>query len=294
MNINASGQIVGAYNSGDLYGFLYSGGTYTTIGVPGVTITEARGINASGHIVGMYQNKASEGRIKTHGFFYVNGAYASFDCPLTTTDYTAPFGINAAGHIVGSYPGARGGRGFLYINGFYADIGHPSAAHTLAMGINDNDQIVGYYTTGSGRPVFHGFLLSGSTYTTIDHPSATDTFVYGINNNGQVVGTYNSGEPPPTRGFLYNTNGGTYTTHQFSLGHLHCARWGSTTMARSPDITATATIPNMASSTTLSTALILPSTFPNGGICSRATPATKLLLCHLFANAAIAASRVGS
>src|SRR5262245_34516435 len=175
-NINASGQIVGTYSSSTgNYGFLYSAGTYTTIGVPGVTQTEAFGINVSGHIVGDYAHKASDGRWKIHGFFYVNGAYASYDYPFTI-DYTAAYGINDADHIVGNYHGSGPGgtRGFLYINGFYVLIDYPAATQTLPMGINNKDQISGTYCTGSGLgSVFHGFLLSGGTYTTTDHPSAT-------------------------------------------------------------------------------------------------------------------------
>ena len=48
--INSSGQIVGSYRdvvSGATHGFLYSGGTYTTLDVPSATLTEARAINDS-------------------------------------------------------------------------------------------------------------------------------------------------------------------------------------------------------------------------------------------------------
>jgi hypothetical protein len=101
-----------------------------------------------------YQDITSDGHIRTHGLFYINGAYASFDCPLTTYS-TSAYGINAADHIVGNYAGSGPGnvtRGFLYINGLYAVIEYPSAtaAGTLPMGINDNDQISGTYSTSSG------------------------------------------------------------------------------------------------------------------------------------------------
>ena len=47
--INASGQIVGFY---DNQGFLYSNGTYSSIGGGGQSYTSAHGINDAGQIVG--------------------------------------------------------------------------------------------------------------------------------------------------------------------------------------------------------------------------------------------------
>src|SRR5436853_565292 len=53
--INDSGQIVGVGNRG---GFLYTGGSFSTIDVPfaGVSSTQAFGINNSGQIVGDYED----------------------------------------------------------------------------------------------------------------------------------------------------------------------------------------------------------------------------------------------
>src|SRR5262249_26133058 len=67
---------------------------------------------------------------------------------------------------------------------------------TVAWGINDLGQIVGYYVNATGD---HGFLYSGGFFTTIDDPFASDasttgfihgTHATGINNNGQNVGQY--------------------------------------------------------------------------------------------------------
>jgi probable HAF family extracellular repeat protein len=171
--------------------------------------TAAYGINSSGHIVGTCQEKTANG-IKTHGFFYTNGLYATFDCP-STTYWTAATGINASGHIVGDYHGASHGSGFLYINGLYATIDYPSVAQTIGVGINDKGQIVGCYVESFSPIRLRGFLLSGGTYATIAYPSARDyTIPRGINNNGQIVGNYS--DSSGGHGFLYNLNDGTYTT----------------------------------------------------------------------------------
>src|SRR5215467_7975417 len=64
--INASGQIVGTFANAfpaPSDGFLYSGGSFTTIAVPGAISTGASGINNSGEIVGGYTDSTG-----THGF----------------------------------------------------------------------------------------------------------------------------------------------------------------------------------------------------------------------------------
>jgi hypothetical protein len=53
--INNAGQIVGSFGGGVTSdGFLYSGGSFTQIDVPGATSTEAHGINNAGQIVGFF------------------------------------------------------------------------------------------------------------------------------------------------------------------------------------------------------------------------------------------------
>jgi len=56
--INDKGQVVGAYtdSSGQIHGFLDSGGAFTTIDIPGAAGTAACGINDSGQIVGTFKD----------------------------------------------------------------------------------------------------------------------------------------------------------------------------------------------------------------------------------------------
>jgi hypothetical protein len=56
--INGSGQIAGSYYDGSsTHGYLFSGGSYTTLNLPGSSRTLASGINISnsGEIVGSYR-----------------------------------------------------------------------------------------------------------------------------------------------------------------------------------------------------------------------------------------------
>jgi probable HAF family extracellular repeat protein len=74
-------------------GYLLSGGSFTTLQVPGSVTTLAAGINDLGQIVGEYDNK--------HAFLLSDGTYTTFDVPGASS--TQAFGINDAGQIVGDY-----------------------------------------------------------------------------------------------------------------------------------------------------------------------------------------------
>jgi hypothetical protein len=95
--INDIGQIAGFFyyeDGGFAHGFLYSGGTYTTIDDPlavGST-TAPVDINASGQIIGRY----SDSSYVTNGFLYSGGIYTTIDDPFSTTG-TFPESINDTG-----------------------------------------------------------------------------------------------------------------------------------------------------------------------------------------------------
>src|SRR5215831_17435643 len=81
----------------------------------------------------------------------------------------------------------------------------PGAFDTVAFGINDAGQIVGYFST-TGR---HGFLKDGATFTTIDVPAGANfTELHGINDAGQIVGVFR--DATGQHGFL--KDGATFTT----------------------------------------------------------------------------------
>ena len=101
--INNSGQIVGYFDSPQRHGFLYSGGTYTTLDVPMASSTEADGINDLGHVVGTYRDSG----FRFHGYIYRNGTYTTLDDPLGTVETVAQ-GVNNADQVVGFYISSNG------------------------------------------------------------------------------------------------------------------------------------------------------------------------------------------
>ena len=59
--------------------------------------------------------------------------------------------------------------------------------HTVAVGINDAEQIVGRFVSfDGGMPTVHGFLDDGGVFTQIDVPGSLATYPSGINNGGDV------------------------------------------------------------------------------------------------------------
>jgi probable HAF family extracellular repeat protein len=144
-DINDHGDAVGGYwdtsNGTHFYGFLYAGGQYTTLDVPGAPPGEtfAFGINDNGAVVGTYYDSAFHG----HGFIYSGGKYTTIDC-AQTDDYTQLNDINDAGQIVGWYiaTGSNLTKGFLYSGGTCQTI-DTGAFTTEPTGVNDDGVIVG-------------------------------------------------------------------------------------------------------------------------------------------------------
>jgi uncharacterized membrane protein len=127
---------------GDTIGFLWVGGTFTTVQDPlAPNATVPTGINDAGQIVGYYQDATG-----THGFVDVGGTFTTIDHPLSPAfAHTVPYGINNPGQIVGVYDSSNGFHGFLDTGGVFTNIDNPSAYQTHPFGINGIGQIVGYY-----------------------------------------------------------------------------------------------------------------------------------------------------
>ena len=148
--------------------------------------------------VGFYLN--GSGRYRGYAYNIKTGKFALVTKPGAPTGGSAPsltaYGINNAGDVVGEYT-ASGGTidGFIKLaGGAFHTIAVPGAAETVALGLNDNDTVVGGYldSTGSSTTV-HGFIwrIGGTLITMVDDPSATDfTVLNSINNEGDIVGYY--------------------------------------------------------------------------------------------------------
>ena len=79
------------------YGFLYSGGIYTTLAPPMGIDTEALGINNRGQIVGTYRNISNP--YIPLGFLYSDGTYTTLTDPAADGGFTIANSINDSGRV---------------------------------------------------------------------------------------------------------------------------------------------------------------------------------------------------
>jgi hypothetical protein len=161
-DINNRGQLTGEYVRigpdgipDSESGFLRDArGRVTVLDVPGARGTEAVKLNDRGQVLGVYTDAAGA----FHGFVLTRGRLVSFDAP-DQGDFLLPFDINTRGQIVGYTVDdpvtMAGARGFLLAKGARgpaAPISFPGAPRTIAAGINDQGQIVGFYENPNVPP----------------------------------------------------------------------------------------------------------------------------------------------
>ena len=126
---------------------------FISINPPSATDAQALGINASGQIVGFTFGGNS------HGFLYSGETYTTVDVPGALS--TEADGINDFGHIVGTYFSAGKFHGYIYRNGTFTTLDDPlGTTETVPQGINNADQVVGFYLASTGA--FHGFFVDAA------------------------------------------------------------------------------------------------------------------------------------
>jgi len=190
------------------------GYVFTTIEVPGSTVTVASSIDLMSRVVGYYTDDTG-----THGFLYSNGSYSKIDYP--GAGWTVIFGINNTGQFVGAYGAsdARAGRhGFIFAGGGFSSFDVPGSITTIGRGINNRGQIAGEYLGPDGSR--HGFRLSGGNYAGIEVPQSGGGSASGINDSGQIVGAAGSGS-----GDAFLFDGAAYSKIEFPNNNF-TTLWG--------------------------------------------------------------------
>jgi hypothetical protein len=196
LGINDRGLVTGAYSdpvTGGWSSFLIERGVLTTgIEAPGATFTYLGPANNRDVESGNFGNETNQQPV----FYDIRrGTYTPLP-EIAGMPLNFGNGINDAGHGVGvAYAGGNvnGGSG-LGMNWFwdgkdYSFFTVPGAADGASVGgLNDLDQISGYYVDSTGTP--HGFVKDGPNFTTLDVPGAIYTIGGAINNLGVVTGLY--------------------------------------------------------------------------------------------------------
>jgi uncharacterized membrane protein len=192
--LDDAGRVVGRFTEAPLgsrtHGFVIQGEQRELFDVPGAsTFTEASDINNRGVIVGRTFLDSDLGigsafvRIgEKYSFFRPEDARGPFGCAF--------YGVNDQGDTVGEVLNAAGFQSFAILDGRYMPFTIPGSYRTVAHGINNAGQVVGWYYAPDASSI-HGFLMDYTGLYRIDAPAAGSygTFIGGINDAGSVVGS---------------------------------------------------------------------------------------------------------
>jgi probable HAF family extracellular repeat protein len=186
--INKRGQVIG---ESDSRGFLWDDGVMVELSAAGAITLFPLALNDRGQVVG----EAFVGSLVTHAFLWQRGVTTDLG---TLPGYSTSVAthINNRGQVAGSSTLLPVGNthAFFWADGAMTDLGtlggenaSPLGIKTLASGMNDRGQVVGFSLSPSGN--YHAFLWANGTMTDLGTLPGDDTsLAMGINNRGQVVG----------------------------------------------------------------------------------------------------------
>ena len=165
--------------------------TFTTIDVPGASLTNVAGINSNGDMVGWY---SPTGGSFASGFLLTAGTFTFINYPSGYD--TEATGINDSGVVIGySYITGEDVNGFTYQGGVFKTIQIAGYPDTYAQGIDNAGDMVGGYGFGSAN----GFEQSGTKFRNVTPPGGKGIVTANaINNFGEIVGWSYDND-----GFLY-------------------------------------------------------------------------------------------
>jgi chitinase len=136
-----------------------------------------------------------------HAFLYTNGVLTDLSA-LMGKNFGIAYDINNTGQIVGVTGAQNGYHAFLYSGGTMTDLGTLGGWLSVARGINDAGQIVGYSLTADWK--MHAFLYDNGQMIDLGTLAGNYSYAYGINNSGQIVGVTTFTQGTQFHAFLYD------------------------------------------------------------------------------------------
>lgn len=152
-------------------------------------VDQLLGVNDKNVAVGFY----TDGQGNTHGYSYNISTQRAAQITVPKFTNITASAINDSGNIAGFGTISGNTEAFLLANGKPTEIKYPGSSQTQALGLNNNDEVVGVYTVGSGsNAAMHGFTwYPGFGFHKIDAPAGSGTTtVNGVNECGDIVGFY--------------------------------------------------------------------------------------------------------
>jgi probable HAF family extracellular repeat protein len=163
--INNAGDVTGNHidSAGTESGFILKDGTFHDVRVPHSFSTDVFMAEDNGRV--MVGDAVMEFDAALHGYVRSKaGNFQLIDFPGLSAPCTGPRWINERGDIVGLFAYVNTGddcfagpplHGFLLRQGKYVSIDFPGSTSSVVLAINDDGQIVGWYTDKDGNT--HGF-----------------------------------------------------------------------------------------------------------------------------------------
>jgi hypothetical protein len=171
-------------------------GDYPTATPASPPVDQLLGVNDHGIAVGFYND--ANGNTHAYSFNIRRNQYTEI-VPNQISNPTAA-AINNRGDIAGFGTDNTGdssnGQTVGYLlrrDGQVTVLNVPGSSMTQALGINDRDEVVGQYQTGSGSSLMtFGFTWTpqGGFQTVNDPAGVGNTTINGVNDEGQLVGFY--------------------------------------------------------------------------------------------------------
>jgi probable HAF family extracellular repeat protein len=191
--ISASGEVAGTGTlwigtGGYVRGFRWNGAMAdlgTLLGNQAGPQSSATAISPGGRIVGW-----SYGPNGLSAFLWQDGTMLDIH---SLGVMSSAQGVNDAGQVVGQFvidTTTWETHAFLWQNGVMTDLNPLGASHSVALGINANGQVVGWYiaSAGDARP----FVWQNGVTTDLPTLGAAGS-AYAINTSGQIVGSIGIG-----------------------------------------------------------------------------------------------------
>jgi len=201
------------------YGFIYSGGTFTTLTGFESRVVRAKAFGVSGsNVTGIAYYTAPNAPLvqninnglyyycKSRGFIYSGGVINYFDAPAGA-GITEPAAISG-GTVVGHFYDQNSKiHGFIYNGGTWTTLDPPSPTliNAFATGISGSTVVGSFCDNNTGN--WHGFIYSGGVWTILDAPGSSNNGTQAVAISGSnilVHGNYSTGG----KYFIYN--GGVY------------------------------------------------------------------------------------
>ncbi len=172
LDVNASDQVVGwsVYdpNGEHEHAFLWTSGAMQDLGtLAGQTDSRALKINDAAQVIGVSGS---------HAFFWSRGV-------MQDLGVASPVAINSRGQVVLN----AGGRVLVWEDGVVTPVDSPGSSYSLATGINERGEIVGWSQSGSGP--LHAVLWEQGGMTDLGaFVDADQSSALAISNSGRVTG----------------------------------------------------------------------------------------------------------